>query len=66
MEKSEPLASSNFYVQHLEELLKDAEVVPAVNQVEFHPKLTLVELRQYAKEKGIQIEAWSPLIKESC
>ncbi|MED1532152.1 aldo/keto reductase [Bacillus altitudinis] len=61
--KVRAIGVSNFYVQHLEELLKDAEVVPAVNQVEFHPKLTLVELRQYSKEKGIQIEAWSPLMQ---
>lgn len=61
--KVRAIGVSNFYIQHLEELLKDAEVVPAVNQVEFHPKLTLVELRQYAKEKGIQIEAWSPLMQ---
>ncbi|WLP59020.1 aldo/keto reductase [Bacillus pumilus] len=61
--KVRAIGVSNFYIQHLEELLKDAEVVPAVNQVEFHPKLTLVELRQYTKEKGIQIEAWSPLMQ---
>ncbi|MDM5321451.1 aldo/keto reductase [Bacillus altitudinis] len=61
--KVRAIGVSNFYIQHLEELLKDAEIVPAVNQVEFHPKLTLVELRQYAKEKGIQIEAWSPLMQ---
>lgn len=61
--KVRAIGVSNFYIQHLEELLKDAEVVPAVNQVEFHPKLTLVELRQYAKKKGIQIEAWSPLMQ---
>ncbi|MFS0656112.1 aldo/keto reductase [Bacillus sp. 179-C3.3 HS] len=61
--KVRAIGVSNFHVHHLEELLKDAEVVPAVNQVEFHPKLTLQELRQYAKEKGIQIEAWSPLMQ---
>ncbi|MGE6630057.1 aldo/keto reductase [Bacillus sp. NPDC077027] len=61
--KVRAIGVSNFYIHHLEELLKDAEVVPAVNQVEFHPKLTLTELREYAKEKGIQIEAWSPLMQ---
>jgi diketogulonate reductase-like aldo/keto reductase len=36
-------------------------MIPAVNQVEFHPHLIQSDLRQYAKEKGIQMEVWSPL-----
>lgn len=31
---------SNFQVHHLEDLMKDAEIVPVINQVEFHPMLT--------------------------
>lgn len=52
---------SNFQTHHLDDLLADAEVVPAVNQVEFHPLLTQSELLAYSEEKGIQLEAWSPL-----
>lgn len=52
---------SNFQTHHLDDLLADAEVVPAVNQVEFHPLLTQTELLAYSEEKGIQLEAWSPL-----
>ncbi|MBB6676112.1 aldo/keto reductase [Cohnella lubricantis] len=52
---------SNFQIHHLEDLMKDAEIVPAVNQVEFHPHLTQQELRSFCAEKGIQAEAWSPL-----
>lgn len=54
---------SNFHLHHLEELLKDAEIKPMVNQVEFHPRLSQDELRAYCKEQGIQFEAWSPLMQ---
>lgn len=52
---------SNFQVHHLEDLIKDAEVKPMVNQVEYHPNLTQKELRAYCTKEGIQLEAWSPL-----
>jgi diketogulonate reductase-like aldo/keto reductase len=54
---------SNFHVHHLEELLKDAEIKPMVNQVELHPRLTQQEIRQYCENHGIQMEAWSPLMQ---
>ncbi|GMX61517.1 glyoxal/methylglyoxal reductase [Paenibacillus elgii] len=54
---------SNFKVHHLEELLQDSEIVPAVNQVEFHPLLIQQELRTFCKEHKIQLEAWSPLMQ---
>ncbi|MGE8006473.1 aldo/keto reductase [Lysinibacillus sp. NPDC093216] len=56
---------SNFHVQHLENLLKETSVVPVINQIEFHPHLTQKEVRAYCKEKGIQVEAWSPLMNGS-
>lgn len=54
---------SNFQIHHLEELMKDAEIKPMVNQVEFHPRLTQKELRAFCQEQGIQLEAWSPLMQ---
>lgn len=54
---------SNFHVHHLQELLAGAKTVPAVDQVEFHPLLSQVELRRFCKEQGIQLEAWSPLMQ---
>ncbi|PQP89247.1 aldo/keto reductase [Paenibacillus sp. AR247] len=54
---------SNFQVHHLEDLMKDAEIVPVVNQVEFHPMLTQKELRDFTKQHNIQLEAWSPLMQ---
>lgn len=52
---------SNFQIHHLEELMKDAEVKPMVNQVEYHPHLTQKELQAFCQKEGIQLEAWSPL-----
>lgn len=54
---------SNFHVHHLEDILKDAKIIPMVNQVEFHPKLTQTELLSFCKEHQIQMEAWSPLMQ---
>ncbi|MFD2331082.1 aldo/keto reductase [Cohnella sp. GCM10020058] len=54
---------SNFHVHHLEDLLQAATVAPMVDQVELHPRLQQPELRAYAAERGIRIEAWSPLMQ---
>ncbi len=59
--KVRAIGVSNFQIHHLEDLLTDAKVVPAVNQVEFHPFLTQKDLMRYCQGKGIQLEAWSPL-----
>lgn len=59
--KIRAIGVSNFQIHHLEDLLANTEIVPAVNQVEYHPWLTQVELKQYCDEKGIRLEAWSPL-----
>ncbi|MGG0813124.1 aldo/keto reductase [Paenibacillus alvei] len=54
---------SNFQIHHLEELMKDAEIKPMVNQVEYHPRLTQKDLQSFCQEHGIQLEAWSPLMQ---
>ncbi|MEH7127857.1 aldo/keto reductase [Neobacillus drentensis] len=54
---------SNFQVHHLEDLMKDAEIKPMVNQVEYHPRLTQKEVQAFCREQGIQLEAWSPLMQ---
>lgn len=54
---------SNFQVHHLEDLMSTAQIIPMVNQVEFHPRLTQKQLLRFAKEHGIQLEAWSPLMQ---
>ena len=52
---------SNFRVEDLEELKKHSSVVPSVNQIELHPYLPQLELRNYASEHGIYTESWSPI-----
>jgi methylglyoxal/glyoxal reductase len=54
---------SNFQVHHLEDLMKDVEIKPMVNQVEYHPRLTQKEVQAFCREQGIQLEAWSPLMQ---
>ena len=54
---------SNFLIHQLEELMKDAEIKPMVDQMEHHPRLTQKELQVFCKENGIQFEAWSPLMQ---
>lgn len=53
---------SNFQIHHLEDLFTDAEIKPAVNQVEYHPRLTQKPLHEFCKAQGIQLEAWAPLM----
>lgn len=54
---------SNFQVAHLERLMAETDVVPAVNQVEAHPWLQQHELRAFDAAHGIVTEAWSPLAR---
>lgn len=54
---------SNFMQHHLEDLLSTAEVIPMVNQMEFHPYLVQQNLLNFCKDKNIQYEAWSPMMQ---
>lgn len=61
--KIRAIGVSNFLVHHLEEFITQCRILPAVNQVEFHPELIQPELLKYCQKKGIQLEAWSPIMK---
>ncbi|MBT8179811.1 MAG: aldo/keto reductase [Eudoraea sp.] len=54
---------SNFMQHHLQDLLDGVEVVPMVNQMEFHPYLVQQSLLDFCKAHRIQYEAWSPLMQ---
>jgi diketogulonate reductase-like aldo/keto reductase len=54
---------SNFKPHHLDELLKEAQVTPAVNQIELHPLLQQKETRAYCDQHGIKVESYSPLMR---
>ncbi|MFB4185656.1 MULTISPECIES: aldo/keto reductase [Bacillus amyloliquefaciens group] len=54
---------SNFQIHHLKHLMKETEIKPMINQVEYHPRLTQKELLAFCTEQDIQLEAWSPLMQ---
>ena len=52
---------SNFQPAHIDRLLAETGVLPAVNQIELHPDFTQAALRAWHARQGIVIESWSPL-----
>jgi len=54
---------SNFKERHIEEILRTLEIMPMVNQIELHPLLSQEGLSSYCREKGIVVEAWSPMMR---
>ena len=52
---------SNFLVPHLERIVAETQVIPAVNQIELHPAYQQRDVTEWAKEQGIRIESWGPL-----
>ncbi len=61
--KIKSIGVSNFFEEHLEALFETAKVIPAVNQIEFHPGYWQQELVSYCKKQNIALEAWSPLAR---
>ena len=60
-ERVRSIGVSNFRVEDLERIIDATGVVPAVNQIELHPRLQQLELCRFHAEHGIATEAWSPL-----
>ncbi|MBP0613005.1 aldo/keto reductase [Chryseobacterium sp. cx-311] len=54
---------SNFWPEHLEKLLKRERVVPAVNQLEFHPGYQQRVIIELCRQHNITVQAWSPLAR---
>jgi diketogulonate reductase-like aldo/keto reductase len=61
--KARAIGVSNYSIRELNELLEKSDIVPAVNQVEFHPFLYQEELLRFCKNNNIQLEAYSPLTR---
>ncbi|OEJ61671.1 oxidoreductase [Streptomyces agglomeratus] len=59
--RARAIGVSNFLPEHLERLIGETSVVPAVNQIELHPQLQQARSRAFHAEHGIATEAWSPL-----
>lgn len=61
--RAQSIGVSNFDIRHLEELAKYSDIIPAVNQIEFHPYWYQKELLEYCKDRGIQVQAYAPLAR---
>jgi len=54
---------SNFLAHHLRALMEDTEIVPMVNQVEFHPYFCQLSLLEFCARHTIQVQAWGSLMQ---
>ena len=61
--RAKAIGISNFLEHHIEDILRDSQIVPAVNQIEFHPFLVQPALLKFCQEHKIQVEAWAPLMQ---
>jgi methylglyoxal/glyoxal reductase len=61
--KSRAIGVSNYSMGELEETIQTSDIVPAVNQIEFHPFLYQEALLQFCQNNKIQVEAYSPLTR---
>lgn len=59
--RAKSIGVSNFMPDHLEKIIDATGVVPAVNQIELHPRFQQRELRDIHKKLGIVTQGWSPL-----
>lgn len=59
--KVKAIGVANWSIPYLEDLKKTWTIVPAVNQVELHPFLPQHQLKKYCEDRGILLEAYSPL-----
>lgn len=59
--KVRAIGVSNFMPEHIERLLAETDIVPAVNQIELHPFFQQVELQRVHQRHGILTQAWSPI-----
>ncbi|RHQ97745.1 aldo/keto reductase [Peptoclostridium sp. AF21-18] len=62
--RAKAIGVSNFLNHHMQNILDNCEVVPMVNQIEFHPGYIQKDVVDFDKEHGIVVEAWSPLGRE--
>lgn len=61
--KARAIGLSNFMEPHLEDILEHGEILPAVNQIEYHPYLTQGDAISLCDQHDIRITAWSPLMQ---
>ncbi len=59
--KIRAIGVSNFKIHHLQELVSNSSVIPAINQIELHPHFQQQETADFCRKNSIQIESYSPL-----
>jgi 2,5-diketo-D-gluconate reductase A len=59
--RAKSIGVSNFQPAHLQRLADEADVTPAVNQIEVHPYFTNEAARSASRDAGILVESWSPI-----
>ena len=59
--RAKSIGVSNFHIPHLERIITETGVTPAVNQVELHPTFQQRKLRAFHEAHEIRTEAWAPL-----
>ena len=59
--RARSIGVSNFQPHHIRRLHAEAEIPPAVNQIEIHPYLTQDAVRGFCAEHQIAVEGWSPI-----
>lgn len=60
--RTKAIGVCNFDMEHLQRIMDECEVTPAINQVECHPFLQQKELKEFCRKHGIRVEAYSPLM----
>lgn len=61
--KVKSIGVCNFKIGHLEELKREAKIMPMVNQVEIHPLSSKDDMLNYCNKNNIQLVAWSPIMR---
>lgn len=61
--KARAIGVSNYSIAELKETIQTCDIIPAINQVEFHPFLYQKDLLDFCKNNRIQIESYSPLTR---
>ena len=59
--KIKAIGVNNFKVHHMEEIMRNCEIKPMVNQIEFHPSCLEKEIRDFCKKENIVVTGYSPL-----
>lgn len=61
--RARAIGVSNYYPAHLDQLLEQASIIPAVNQFEFSPYCYVPEVLDYCRQKNIQPQGYAPLVR---